>query len=343
MADWNPFTIGAATVEPGQRATVDLPVASLYTHTEMTMPVHVVHGKRPGPCLFLSAAIHGDEINGVEVIRRILRRKGLKRLRGTLIAVPVVNVYGFVNNYRYLPDRRDLNRFFPGSPAGSLTSRLADIFMEEIVSRCTHGIDFHTGSNHRINLPQIRSRVEDSEALRLARVFGAPVVVDAHVRDGSLRQAASELGIPMLLYEAGEALRFDEVAIRAGLRGTLRVMATIGMLPEQRIRPPVADPIVARSSSWARAPVSGIIRARAALGDRVEEDEALGYIADPFGAREETVLSPASGIIIGRLNLPLVHQGDAVFHVARFKDPPTAESVVEAFQQEYDPDQPTSY
>ena len=180
--------IAGKQLATGRRRTINIPVARLYTHTEMTMPVHVLRGKKDGPCLFVCAAIHGDEIIGVEIIRRMLKLKILQRLRGTLIAVPVVNVYGFINHTRYLPDRRDLNRFFPGSQKGSLTSRLADIFMQEIVANSTHGIDLHAGSHHRINLPHIRACVDNAETQKLALAFGAPVILNANLRDGSLRQ-----------------------------------------------------------------------------------------------------------------------------------------------------------
>ncbi len=195
--------IGGVQVEQGQRTTIDLPMARLYTHTEMTMPVHVVHGKKPGPVLFVCAAIHGDEIVGVEIIRRLLKLKFLSRLHGTLLAIPVVNPFGFINRSRYLPDRRDLNRSFPGSRKGSLASRLASLFMEEIAGYCTHGIDLHSGSNSRSNLPQVRACLDDAETERLARVFGAPVIINSRVRDGSLREAVADKGIPMLLYEGG--------------------------------------------------------------------------------------------------------------------------------------------
>jgi len=226
----NILTIAGQEIEAGQRRSINIPVARLYTHTEMSMPVHVLRGKKDGPRMFVSAAIHGDEIIGVEIIRRLLKLKILQRLRGTLIAVPVVNVYGFINHTRYLPDRRDLNRFFPGSQKGSLTSRLAEIFMAEIVANCTLGIDLHAGYHHRINLPHIRACLGNAETEKLAFAFGAPVILNADLRDGSLRQAAEEKGMPMLLYESGEALRFDEFAVRAGVKGVLAVMRAIGML-----------------------------------------------------------------------------------------------------------------
>ena len=211
------FIIAGTEVSPGTRRTLELPVASLYSHAPMTLPVQVVCGRHDGPRLFVSAALHGDEINGVEIIRRLLRLPSLKKLRGTLLAIPIVNVYGFVNRSRYLPDRRDLNRSFPGSVRGSMAARLADLFLKEIVDRCNYGIDLHTGAIHRENLPQIRANLDDEETARIARAFHVPLLLNSDLRDGSLREIAAERGIPMLLYEAGEALRFDERAIRAGV------------------------------------------------------------------------------------------------------------------------------
>ena len=174
-------TINGVTVTRGTRTTIDLPAGRLYTHTPMTIPVHVVSGKHAGPVLFISAAIHGDEINGVEIIRRLLKSSSLKRLRGTIIAVPIVNVHGLINHSRYLPDRRDLNRSFPGSDKGSLAARLAHLFMKEIVAQSTHGIDLHTGALHRTNLPQIRANLDDPETDKLARAFDVPVIISSTV------------------------------------------------------------------------------------------------------------------------------------------------------------------
>jgi len=217
-----PFEIGGQLIEPGTQRTVDLPLPPLYTHTSVACPVHVIHGRLAGPTLCVLSAIHGDEINGVEITRRLLATKALKRLRGTLLAVPVVNVYGFVQQSRYLPDRRDLNRSFPGSERGSMASRLAHTLMTEVVEKCTHGIDFHTAAGGRTNLPQIRLDLDlHGDALPLAKAFAPPIIMDMATRNGTLRDACK---IPMLLYEAGEALRFNDVAIRAGLQGTLRVM-----------------------------------------------------------------------------------------------------------------------
>lgn len=326
--------IGGKRVATGQRRSINIPVARLYTHTEMTMPVHVLRGKKDGPHLFVCAAIHGDEIIGVEIIRRLLKMKTLQRLRGTLIAVPVVNVYGFINHTRYLPDRRDLNRFFPGSPKGSLTSRLANIFMEEIVANCTHGIDLHAGSHHRINLPHIRACLDNEATEKLSFAFGAPVILNAALREGSLRQAMEEKGTPLLLYEAGEALRFDEFAVRAGVKGILAVMRSIGMLTSRSVKSSRIQPMVASSTSWVRAPGSGILRTHISLGSKIAINQKIGEIADPFDEDETAVISPVAGIVIGRMNLPLVHRGDALFNVAGFDDSVAVSESLDDFKQE---------
>ena len=332
------LVINGVTIKPGTRTTIELPAGRLYTQAPMTIPVHVIHGKKPGPRLFISAAIHGDEINGVEIIRRLMKHSSLKRLHGSIIAVPIVNIHGLINHSRYLPDRRDLNRSFPGSEKGSLAARLANLFMQEIVSKSTHGIDLHTGAIHRSNLPQIRANLEDPETEMLARAFDVPVIISSNLRDGSLREAANEHGIPMLLYEAGEALRFDEVSIRAGVKGIVNVMRSLQMIQPSRSKKKIRDPMVARSSAWVRAPDSGILRAMVPLGSRVKKGTLLGIVADPFGKREEELLSTFSGIVIGRTNLPLVNEGDALYHIARFEDISEIEAKVDDFHDEHTPE-----
>lgn len=330
-----PLEINGTLIKPGTNVYIDLPVTQLYTHAPVTIPVHVIHTKHPGPRLFLSGAVHGDEINGVEIIRRVLKLTNLKRLRGTLIAVPIVNVHGFINHSRYLPDRRDLNRSFPGSETGSLTARVASIFLKEIVSKCTHGIDLHTAAVHRDNLPQVRGDLDNPEIERMARSFGAPVILNGALVDGSLRKYAMEAGVHTLLYEAGEALRFNELCIRGGVRGIQSVMRELGMLARSKQPPPQHDALVARSSTWIRAAQSGILRANVTLGSRVKIGARLGIIADPFGETEVEVISTTAGIIIGRTNIPLVHEGDALFHIARFEEPKAAEAAVEQFHAEH--------
>ena len=256
------ITVGGVEVCAGAQAQVDVPVSDLYTHIQVNMPVHVTHGRRPGPTVFVSAAIHGDEINGVATIQRLLALKTLRRLSGTLICIPVVNVFGFLNHSRYLPDGRDLNRSFPGSETGSLTARLAYKFLDEVASHCQYGIDLHTASGHRSNLPQIRANLDDAQTARLARAFRVPVLVNSNMRDGSLRQVASEMGITMLLYEGGERLRFNEPVVRAGVHGVLSVLRKLEMLSTSRKSTAFPERIVARSSSWTRAPSGAFCTSR---------------------------------------------------------------------------------
>ncbi|MDA3921116.1 MAG: succinylglutamate desuccinylase/aspartoacylase family protein [Salinisphaera sp.] len=331
--------IAGQKIEPGQTTTIDIPVADLYTHAKLTMPVNVIRSRRPGPTLFVSAAVHGDELNGVEIIRRVLRLKQLDRLRGTLIAVPIVNVHGFLRNSRYLPDRRDLNRSFPGSANGSVAARLAKVFIDEIVMKADYGIDLHTGAIHRANLPQIRADLSQKTVRAMADAFGCPLLIDAGLREGSLREYADRKGVPLLLYEAGEALRFDEFSIRAGVRGVMGVMRHLGMLPKRRpTKKSPPKPVVAEDSSWERAPESGILRSLVELGEYVKKDQVLAYVADPFGAAEIEVRSEHAGIVIGRSYLPLVHAGDALYHVARVKGAEELANRVEAYQSANEPD-----
>ena len=323
-----PLTIGDTIIQAGQRTTVALPMAKLYTRTDMTLTAHVIHGRKPGPRLFICSTLHGDEINGIEIIRQVLKRKDINNLHGTLIAIPVVNSFGFIQRSRYLPDHRDLNRSFPGSEKGSLGSRLAALFLKEIVAGCTHGIDLHTGSNHRFNLPQVRAGLDDPETERLAHAFGAPVVINSHVRDGSLRAAMADMGITVLLYESGEAFRFDDLSIRTGVKGIVSVMRAIGMLPSKTATA-TQTIFKAHSSKWVRAPISGMLTNSVNTGKMVVKGDILGNVCDPFGENERTVCAPLSGLVIGRLNMPLVYQGDALFHLATREEEADATQSIE--------------
>ena len=338
-ADMSELSIGGFTVAPGEQKTIRLPVAAMYTHDDLSITARIIRGKRPGPTLFISAAIHGDEINGVEIIRRVLQHRSIKSLRGTLIAIPIVNVYGFLHHTRYLPDGRDLNRSFPGSAKGSLTGRVAHTFLTEVVSKCTHGIDLHTGARHRSNFPQIRADLDNPDALAMTEAFAVPLAIDAKIRDGSLRECAGDAGIPVILYEAGEALRFEEVYIRAGVSGIVNVMRSIGMLPKSRSRKKPAAPIVSDQTSWLRSPDSGVLRTFVPLGAKVEKGQVIAVVADPLGTTETPIIAPTHGVVIGRTNLPLVYEGDATFHIAQYgRKVSKVETQVEKFQEEHQPD-----
>ncbi|TVZ40445.1 hypothetical protein P886_4876 [Alteromonadaceae bacterium 2753L.S.0a.02] len=314
------ISINGYLIKRGEKTRIEIPVADLYTGAEMTMPVHIVRAKKPGPKLFVSAALHGDELNGIEIIRRLITLKTLKLTAGTLIAVPMVNVYGVLNQSRYLPDRRDLNRSFPGSAKGSLAGRVADRFLNEIVVQCNYGIDLHTGAIHRSNLPQIRADLSDDETRDLARSFGVPVLLNSNLRDGSLREAAVAAGVKILLYEAGQALRFDELSIKAGLRGILNIMSHLNMIRSKPAKRKNVEPFVATNSAWVRAEASGIVRILKNLGDQVYKGDTLAEIGTPFGETTGVVKTTRSGIIIGKQNIPLVQEGEAMFHIAYFKD-----------------------
>lgn len=314
-----PFLIGQHEVAPGTRLTVELPVSSLSNHAHLAMPVHVLHGEEPGPVMFVSGVIHGDEIQGAEIIRRILVHPALGQMRGTLLAVPIVNSFGFINHTRYMPDRRDLNRSFPGSDRGSLASLVADLFFREVVMRSQFGIDFHTAALHRTNLPQVRVAPGDPHLLQLAEAFSPPVILVSRLREKSLRLCAGDAGVKVLLYEGGEALRFDEAAIDAGVKGSLRLMEHVGMVNALPKRAPVPEVVFSDSSGWVRAPEGGILHTIRRTGDRVGRHEVVGVVADPLGQQSVPVVSDDDGIIVGRTNLPIVNRGDALFHIARSK------------------------
>ncbi|MCK9490609.1 MAG: M14 family metallopeptidase [Sulfurimonas sp.] len=326
------FILGNVEVARGTNTTIYLDLPKLY-NTPTQLPVRVMRGKRDGPIVFVSAAIHGDELNGVEIIRRLRKLEILKKLKGTLILVPIVNVYGIMTLSRYLPDRRDLNRSFPGSVKGSLASRVAKIFFDEIVSKCDLGIDLHTASIHKSNLPQIRTNIYNEYTFNLAKVFQAPVILHSEVRDGSLRAVAQEKGVPILLYEAGGALRFDETSIRIGVHGIVNVLRANDMLP--RVSKRVKKlPIVTKNSQWTRANKSGMLRTIKALGDTVLKDEVVAYIDEPLSDATMEVKSPFAGVIIGKSEIPLVQEGDAIFHIAKFRNLNVADDKIEYFNED---------
>lgn len=313
------FKIAGIAVKRGETKSITLPIAKLYDFSDLGIPVHVIRGKNPGPTLFICAALHGDEINGVEIIRRLIQHKSLHRIEGTLIAIPVVNIFGFNTKSRYLPDRRDLNRFFPGSPTGSLASRIAHTFMKEIVSKCTHGIDLHTGTSHRTNMPQIRANLNHKKTLEFAKAFHAPILIHSDVRDGSLREATHNKGVTTILFEGGEALRFDENVIHIGVAGCLSAMKNIGMLPHAA-HPNRPHVLIAKDSYWIRSPRSGLTNLLKKPGDSVKKNELIATIHDLMGFDSIDIRAEAAGHIIGINQLPLITQGEALAHVATAKN-----------------------
>ncbi len=303
-------------IAPGQRLRFDLPVALLPTHTQLHIPLTVLNGLRPGPVLWISAVVHGDELNGLEIIRRVLEEIEAPLSRGALIAAPIVNVFGFIGQSRYMPDRRDLNRSFPGSRTGSLAARMAELFMKEVVARSTHGIDLHTASQDKSNLSQIRGDLRDPETLRIATAFGAPVMVQSRTRSGSLRAAAAKRGIPTVLYEAGEPQRFNEPEIAIGVRGVMGVLHELGIYKKKK-RVKVQRSLLVQDSSWVRARRGGLLRLEVQEQAIVEAREKMGVISDPFGEDSVPVRAPFRGIVIGKTTNPVVHGGDALVHLGK--------------------------
>ncbi|MCA9319213.1 MAG: succinylglutamate desuccinylase/aspartoacylase family protein [Planctomycetes bacterium] len=313
-----PIVVGTEVIAPGARSRFDLPAARLPTHTKLNIPLTVINGRKKGPVVWLSAAVHGDELNGVEIIRQVMDGIEGGLVRGAIIAVPIVNVFGFIGQSRYLPDRRDLNRSFPGSTKGSLASRMAQLFMAEIVSKCSHGIDLHTASQDKTNLPQIRANLDDPETLRCAQAFGAPVMVHSKERTGSLRAAAAKLGISVLVYEGGAAQRFNEDAITAGVRGVRSVLSELGIIPKSsRKRQPV---VRVDASQWVRTRTGGILRLAVKQGEVVVPKQLIGRVSDPFGDDEVVLRAPFRGLVIGCTMNPVVHAGDAVVNLGQIRN-----------------------
>lgn len=315
----NRFEFEGALVQSGSAREFDVRVARLAAGTWATMPTVVIHGRQPGPTVWLSGAIHGDELNGVAIVRELVMRLKPSLLAGTIIAVPIVNAFGLTLESRYLPDRRDLNKSFPGSPRGSLAGRLAHLFFDRVAKRCELGIDFHTGSGGRSNLPQIRCDLEDAKTEQCAKDFAAPLTLHSTLRDGSLRAAARKQGVRVLLYEAGEAHRFHQPSIEVGVQGTLRVLKGLGMIADT-LPPPLIPPRIAMSSRWIRAGRSGFCHLHTELGAIVSGGDRLATVTDSLGHKHLDIISRHPGIIIGTLQTGIVHRGDALVHIARLAE-----------------------
>lgn len=315
---WGAFRFAGRDVAPGESAELRLAVSELYTAEPLALPVNVVRGRRPGPTLFLTAAVHGDELNGVAVIRSLLIDHDLSSLGGTLIAVPVVNVPGFLNQSRTLPDNRDLNRSFPGNAEGSFTARLAHRVFQDVVRRSDYGVDLHTAGGDRANYPHVRTDLSDPVTAELAAAFGAPVVIHGRGPEGALRRVAAGAGVPTIVYEAGSSRVFDRRFIDVGIAGVLNVLRHLGMLED---RPPVVPPLSleVRKSTWLRANAGGILDLKVSLGEAVARGQVISVNTNPFGRERSQLASPAGGIVIGLTRSPLVHPGDAVCHLARLK------------------------
>ena len=315
MARWGAFRFGGTPVHPGDTAEIQLKVSESYTAEAVSVPVTVVRGARRGPTLFLTATIHGDELNGVGIIRDLLNDAPLDKLAGTLVAVPVANVPAFLNQDRRLPDRRDLNRSFPGSPRGSLTSRLAHTLFREVVRPSDFGIDLHTAGGDRSNYPQVRADLDDPRTAELARAFGSPLLVHGAGPDRCLRRTALAAGVPTVVYEAGSPRRLERPLIEIGKRGVLNVLYHLGMLAGAPALPPFA--VEVREASWIRARAGGILDLKVELGQPLSRGALISVNTNPFGRERSHLEASHPGVVLGLTRMPLVHPGDAICHLAR--------------------------
>lgn len=306
--------INGQTIHPGENAKLTVNIARLPSHTDIDLMMYVNRAEEPGPVVLFSGGLHGDEINGIEIVRRIIDRNLNQPRRGTIICLPIINIYGFINFSRYVPDGKDINRSFPGRKSGSLASRLAQFLTSNILPAVDLGLDFHTGGDNKANFPQIRCNFKDPQARDLAQATNAPFVVHSRLIQKSLRAQAYRMGKSFLVYEGGESMRLDELAVEEGVKCAVNLLSHLGMNESDPIEP---SPILLKESSWVRSHYSGIFHSDVEPGQIVAKKEIIGSITDPFGDFRHPIKSPASGYIIGLNNTPIVHQGDALIHVGK--------------------------
>lgn len=306
--------INKTEVRPGEVSSIEVNIARLPSRTHIDIMVTVARALEPGPVLLLMGGLHGDEINGIEIVRRIIEKGYHIPEKGTVICIPILNIYGFINFSRNVPDGKDVNRSFPGNNNGSLASRLAYYLMKDIVPQIDYGVDFHTGGADRSNFPQVRSMLNDPVNQELARAFYAPITLHSQYRPNSLRQSAAKLGKPIIVFEGGESSRLNEGVIEHGVNGTLRLMNYLG-LSSYPLEPPSHQNQVFMHSSWIRARTSGVFQSLVRCGDEIKKNQAVGTITDPFGEYKVQLKSHVRGKVIGLNNNPVLHQGDAVIHM----------------------------
>lgn len=307
------LVIAGQPVRPGEFKEININIARLPSRTQIDTPIYVYRAPEDGPTLALTAGMHGDEINGMEIVRRMLDAGHNKVLRGTTVCMPIINVYGFLNYSRDVPDGKDVNRSFPGNRSGSLASRVAWHLTHDIIPFIDAGVDFHTGGAMRTNYPQVRCVMQDRRNVELANAFQAPFTMDAPFRPHSLRQTAAKQGKNIIVYEGGESLRMDASAIEEGINGTLRLMKFLRMIdwaPEPKV-----ESRIVWNTSWIRARTAGIFHPQIQTGELVQKGQLVGNITDPFGEFREQVKAPSTSYIIGLNNNPVVNAGDALMHM----------------------------
>ena len=315
--DKNVLHILGEKIAPGQKRTLNFNLAKLYTTTSVEVPIIIQRSKKPGPCVLITAGIHGDEINGVEIVRQVISKKINKPARGTIICIPVINVFGFLNMERAFPDGRDLNRVFPGTQNGSLARRFAYQFTNKILPLADFCLDFHTGGGSRFNVAQIRVDPDKKELMPYAQIFGAPFIVYSKNITKSYRSTCAKMGTPVLLFEGGKSQISDKDIARAGVHGVMRILDHLKMLDKDFVVPEqTKDSIIIQSSTWLRAKYSGLLHLKSTCGDFVEKNEVIATITDPYGTFRHKVKASNDGYIINTNEASLVYQGDAIFHIS---------------------------
>ncbi|WP_424492589.1 succinylglutamate desuccinylase/aspartoacylase family protein [Salinimicrobium sp. GXAS 041] len=313
----NVLEILGKRIPPGKGATINFNMAKLYTATSVEVPIIIERAKKPGPVVLITAGIHGDEINGVEVVRQIIVKEINKPAIGTIICIPIINVFGFLNKTREFPDGRDLNRSFPGSKNGSLASRFAYQFVQKILPVANFCLDFHTGGASRFNAPQIRVVRGDEDALHYAKIFNSPFTVLSKTINKSYRETCTKHGKHVLLYEGGKSNDSNKDIARNGVEGAMRILAHFGMLKQKfEVPEPKGETVIIENSSWMRAKYSGLLHVKIPCGKHVEKGEYIAIITDPYGKLRHKVKAPNEGYIINVNESPIVYQGDAIFHLS---------------------------
>ena len=306
--------IGDVNIDPGESRKIDINIARLPSHSPIDISITVSRAKTPGPVLLLSGGLHGDEINGIEIVRRMIEQGLNVPIAGTTICIPLINVYGFIHFSRYVPDGKDVNRSFPGNKNGSLASRVAHFITKYIIPQIDYGVDFHTGGADRTNYPQIRAMMDNPMNLKLAQAFHPPFLLHSGYRSKSFRQTAAKRSKNVIVFEGGESSRFDEFVIQQGIEGTIRLMKYLGMTDKPRVEPEY-ESLFIRKTSWVRAKVSGMFQPEIRSGSIVKKGQLLGHITDPFGDFKIPVKSTIDGHVIGLNNNPILHAGDAIVNI----------------------------
>lgn len=309
-----PIEINGQIINPGDDKQVNIGIARLPTYTSIDLSIRIIRAKKDGPVILLTGGLHGDEINGIEIVRRLISNNNLNLTAGTIIAIPLMNVYGFIQNVRGVPDGKDINRSFPGTKTGSLAKLVAYTIVKEIIPKIDFGIDFHTGGASRANYPQIRCVVGNEKNIELANAFAPPIILHSGLIDKSFRKAAFKKGKPIIVYETGESMRFDNFGIQTAIDGTYRLLNHYGM--REGTIPIDYTPEIFKKSTWIRSKVAGIFNPKIKLGDKVTTRQTVGKITDPYGNESFRVVNSKEGRVIGLNNSPVVHKGDAILHIA---------------------------